>query len=237
MTSKRFAVIMSAVLFSFLFCISLPAQGIEFGEAVSITAEVYGVEKIDRTLWLIGPKGNILELDVSEDAKNFNQLEIGDLVNITYYESIAIYLGYPGELPREETGEMIVPAPEDETPGGAAVEITDISVSIVSIDKENRFVTLKGPLGNSITTYVDESVRSFDKLKVGDVEILEIKSIKDLDENRIAIELLWKVSGSVTHFGHTHYRQNKNYAVITIIPIDEIWKVETIDIIDEARLL
>ncbi len=73
--------------------------------------------------------------------------------------------------------------------------------------------------------------------RVDDVEILEIKSIKDLDENRIAIELLWKVSGSVTHFGHTHYRQNKNYAVMTIIPIGEIWKVEDIDIIDETRLL
>ncbi len=73
--------------------------------------------------------------------------------------------------------------------------------------------------------------------RVDDVEILEIKSIKDLDENRIAIELLWKVSGSVTHFGHTHYRQNKNYAVMTIIPIGEIWKVENIDIIDETRLL
>jgi len=73
--------------------------------------------------------------------------------------------------------------------------------------------------------------------KVDDVEILAIKSIKDLDENRIAIELIWKVSGSVTHFGHTHYRQNKNYAVMTIIPVNEIWKVENIDIIDEARLL
>ena len=73
--------------------------------------------------------------------------------------------------------------------------------------------------------------------KVDDVEILEIKSVKDLEDNRIAIELIWKVSGSVTHFGHTHYRQNKNYAVITIIPVDAIWKVEAIDIIDEARLL
>ena len=73
--------------------------------------------------------------------------------------------------------------------------------------------------------------------KVDDVEILEIKSVKDLEDNRIAIELIWKVSGSVTHFGHTHYRQNKNYAVMTILPINEIWKVEAIDIIDEARIL
>jgi hypothetical protein len=169
MNTKKNAVIKIAVLLSFLFCISLSAQGIELSEAVSITAEVYGVEKIDRTLWLIGPNKNVVEIEVSEDAKNFDQLEIGDIVHITYYESVALYLGTSGEKPDEQTESMVVRAPEGETPGGTAVEITDISASVISIDKENRFVTLKGPLGNSITTYVDESVRSFDKLKVGDV--------------------------------------------------------------------
>ena len=73
--------------------------------------------------------------------------------------------------------------------------------------------------------------------KVDDVEIFEIKSIEGLENNKLAIELIWKVSGSVTHFGHTHYRQNKNYAKMVIIPVNGIWKVETIDIIDETRLL
>ena len=162
-------VIKIAVLLSFLFCITLSAQGIVIGDAVTITAEVYGVEKIDRTLWLIGPEKNIVEIDVSEDAKNFNQLQIGDIVNITYYESVSIFLGSPGELPQEETGSMIFRAPEGETPGGVAVEVSDVSAVVVSIDKENRFITLKGPLGNSFTTYVDESARNFDKLNVGDV--------------------------------------------------------------------
>ncbi|MCK5705925.1 MAG: hypothetical protein KAI29_32470 [Cyclobacteriaceae bacterium] len=169
MKIKKNAVIKIAMLLSFLFCMSLFAQGIELSEAVSITAEVYGVEKIDRTLWLIGPNKNVVEIDVSEEAKNFDQLQIGDIVHITYYESVALFLGTPGEQPDEQTESMIVRAPEGETPGGSAVEITEISASVISIDKENRFVTLKGPLGNSITTYVDESVRSFDKLKVGDV--------------------------------------------------------------------
>ena len=169
MKTKKNAVIKIAVLLTFLFCVSLSAQGIEFGEAITITAEVYGVEKIDRTLWLIGPEGNIVEIDVSADAKNFNQLNIGDIVIITYYESLALYLGTPGEQPEEQTESMIVRAPEGETPGGAAVEVVDISATIVSIDKENRLLTLKGPLGNSLTTYVDESVSSFDNLEVGDV--------------------------------------------------------------------
>jgi len=147
----------------------LSAQGIESSNLVTITAEVYGIEKIDRTLWLIGPEKNVVEIDVSEDAKNFNQINIGDIVNISYYESLALYLGSPGELPDEKTGSLTVRAPEGETPGGFSVEISDISASVVSIDKENRYVTLKGPLGNSITTYVDESVKSFNKLKVGDI--------------------------------------------------------------------
>ena len=130
---------------------------------------MYGVEKIDRTLWLIFPDGNIVEIDVSEEAKNFNQIEIGDIVDITYYESVAINLGSPGELPKEETGSMILRAPEGDAPAGIAVEVTDISASVVSIDKENRYLTLKGPLGNYLTTYVDESASHFDELNVGDV--------------------------------------------------------------------
>jgi len=169
MGKKKNTVIKIAVLLSFLFSITLYAQGIIIGDAVTITAEVYGVEKIDRTLWLIGPDKNVVEIDVSEDAKNFNQLQIGDIVNITYYESVSIFLGSPGELPKEETGSMIFRAAEGETPGGVAVEVSDVSAVVVSIDKENRFITLKGPLGNSFTTYVDESAIHFDKLNIGDV--------------------------------------------------------------------
>jgi hypothetical protein len=169
MKSIKFAFIAIAMFLSLIFNMSLLAQGIELSEAVTIEAEVYGIEKIDRTLWLIGPEGNIVEIDVSEDAKNFNQLNIGDIVIITYYESLALYLGIPGEKPEEQTESMIVRAPEGDTPGGAAVEVVDISATIVSIDKENRLLTLKGPLGNSLTTYVDESVSSFDNLEVGDV--------------------------------------------------------------------
>jgi len=166
---KRATFIKAIIFFSFLFCVSLSAQGIESSELVTITAEVYGIEKINRTIWLIGPEKNVVEIDVSEDAKNFNQINIGDIVNISYYESLALYLGNPGELPDEKTGSMTVRAPEGETPGGVAVEISDISASVVSIDRENRYVTLKGPLGNNITTYVDESVEAFDKLNIGDV--------------------------------------------------------------------
>ena len=165
----KFTFVAITVFFSLIFSISLSAQGVELGTAVTVKAEVYGIEKIDRTLWLIGPNKNILEIEVSKDAKNFNQLKIGDIVNITYYESIALYLGTTDEQPDLKTDSMIVRAAEGDTPAGVAVEVADISATVLSIDRENRLITLKGPSGNSFTTYVDESVKYFDKLKVNDV--------------------------------------------------------------------
>ena len=43
-----------------------------------------------------------------------------------------------------------------------------ITATIEAIDKTNRIVTLKGPRGNLVDTYVDETFKRFDQLKVGD---------------------------------------------------------------------
>ena len=43
-----------------------------------------------------------------------------------------------------------------------------ITATIEAIDQTNRIVTLKGPKGNLVDTYVDESYKRFNQLKVGD---------------------------------------------------------------------
>jgi len=48
-----------------------------------------------------------------------------------------------------------------------AVLVT-ISASVENIDYTNREVTLKGPLGNEVTFTVDQRVKRFDEIKVGD---------------------------------------------------------------------
>lgn len=44
-----------------------------------------------------------------------------------------------------------------------------MKASVEAIDKTLRSVTLKGPRGNLVTVYADESFKRFDQLKVGDV--------------------------------------------------------------------
>ena len=43
--------------------------------------------------------------------------------------------------------------------------------------------------------------------------------------------------GSVSHFGHTHYRQNRYHALITFVIDGNAWKIKKIELIDEKRVL
>jgi Cu/Ag efflux protein CusF len=50
----------------------------------------------------------------------------------------------------------------------AETESVTVKATIEAIDKNTRMVTLKGPKGNSVAVYADESVKRFNDLKVGD---------------------------------------------------------------------
>ena len=47
----------------------------------------------------------------------------------------------------------------------------------------------------------------------------------------------WTVSGSVNHFGHVHYRQNRYNAELNLLAVDGTWKIRRIELLDERRLL
>lgn len=147
---------------------NVTAQGVELGDAVVITAEVVAIDKVDRTLALLGPDGNVVAIEVGEEARNFDQIEVGDQVKVEYYESVAIYLGNPGTQPKADAGLVVARSAKGEKPAGYAVGAVDVAATVQAIDRTKRTVTLKGPEGNVITTKVDQSVKAFDTLKVGD---------------------------------------------------------------------
>ena len=65
-------------------------------------------------------------------------------------------------------------------------------------------------------------------------ELNELKRVKDL--GYVAVTR-WTVRGSVNHFGHTHYRQNRYHALVTFTIDQNSWKIKDIELIDERRLL
>jgi hypothetical protein len=143
-------------------------ENVEIGDAVVITAEVVAIDKADRTLTLMGPEGNIVDLEVGKEARNFKQIKVGDMLKAEYYESIAIYIGKPGTQPDVEAGTLVGRSAKGEKPGAVVVEVVDVSATVKSIHKLTRTLKLKLPGGQVVKTKVDKSVKEFDSLKKGD---------------------------------------------------------------------
>jgi hypothetical protein len=75
------------------------------------------------------------------------------------------------------------------------------------------------------------------RARVDEVEVLEVQSVRRAGEGGFRVEAVWTVSGSVNHFGHVHYRQNRYVAALHIRADSGVWKISEVEILDERRVL
>jgi hypothetical protein len=143
-------------------------KGIDMGEAEIIMSEVLAIDKEDRILTIRGLDKNPLEVQVTENANNFEKIRVGDQIRAEIYNPVVIYLGELGAKPEEGIGMVVEWSAKGEAPGGRAVGTLDARASVEGIDKKNRTVTLELPGRSVVTARVDKSVKTFDTLKVGD---------------------------------------------------------------------
>ena len=75
------------------------------------------------------------------------------------------------------------------------------------------------------------------RANVDEVDILAINAVTSSADGGFVADAIWTVSGSVSHFGHRHYRRNKNHALVTFVMDAGSWKIKNFELIDERRLL
>ena len=134
----------------------------------SITATVEAIDYDKRTVDLKGPKGNVVTLKVGPEAKNFNQVKTGDRVTARYFESTAIQVRKPSEPPFAEQQTSVQVAPKGASPGGVAVQTSEMTAVVEAINYKTRTVTLREPQQKSVTVKVDDSVKRLNEVKKGD---------------------------------------------------------------------
>jgi Cu/Ag efflux protein CusF len=141
-------------------------------KVVSATATVEAIDLQKRVVTLKGPKGNVFDVTVGEEARNLPQVKVGDQVVVKYYESIALRLVKPGEgVAGVQETEAMARAKKGEKPGGVAGRQVTLAATITAIDKKKQMVSLKGPEGKTVTVKA-ENPENLKKVKVGDeVEI------------------------------------------------------------------
>jgi hypothetical protein len=150
-------------------------------EAVSGTATVQAVDAEKRTVTLKSADGTTKTYKLGPEARNFDQIKVGDIVRATLAESVAIYVRKSDEQPSAEEIRTVEVAPKGAKPGVIITDTVEITAKVEAIDYGKRTVTLRGPQGNVMTLPVDASVAKFDNVKIGDELVIRVTDALAID--------------------------------------------------------
>jgi hypothetical protein len=122
-----------------------------------LTATVEAVDPATRTVTLKGPKGELHSVVAGEHVRNFDQIKVGDKVNIQYLESLAIELKKDGKavVGRTETSDLQRAAP-GEKPGGVATTEVTIVADVVAVNAKKKTVSVKNEKGEVVDLHVED---------------------------------------------------------------------------------
>lgn len=131
----------------------------ERSETVERTLTVREIDTENRSFAVTGD-GQRFNLTVSEAVVNFDQIEVGDKLNVTYVESVAVGMALPGDAGETIALEGGISAPKGAKPGVAGAEILSTVVEFVSYDPESKVAVVRQKDGD-IYVKVRRELRSF----------------------------------------------------------------------------
>ena len=145
---------------------------------VTATARVKAIDQQTRRVTLERADGSELMFYADDTVRNLPQVQVGDEVTVSFYESLAYQVKKPGTAtPGATVAEEATRAKPGEKPAGAGARVTTMVATIVGIDKAAGTVTLQGPTGKA-TTIKARDPRNLDRVVVGDlVEITYTEAV------------------------------------------------------------
>src|SRR5215472_16464872 len=137
---------------------------------VTITASIEAINPETREVTLKGPLGNKVTFTVDKRVKRLNEMKVGDHVQADYYISIAAELRPP--TPEEEKNPIVMldaagKAPPGTSPAAGGLRRFKVLTTIEGLDRPTQTITVKGPMGNYLTTRVADP-SNLTKMHIGD---------------------------------------------------------------------
>ena len=126
------------------------------GETIRLVGEITGIDKEKRRVTVKGPRTGENTYYVDPSVANFENMKVGDRVNLEFRTSFALALRKGGTCIRERVEKEASAAqiPGDQRPGISDLRRTTIVSNVDAVDRKNRTVTLTGPEGNSVQVRV-----------------------------------------------------------------------------------
>ncbi|MEM5274623.1 copper-binding protein [Cupriavidus taiwanensis] len=132
-----------------------PGQATATGTA-KVTAKIVSIDPATRSVSLKASNGKTIALVIGEEARNFEQLKVGDAVTVEYKEALTLSLkkgSGPLSIQEREISDRSAPGAK---PGGTVGREVKAVADVVAVNTKANTVTLKGPKGNTMDLVVDD---------------------------------------------------------------------------------
>ena len=115
-------------------------------QTVEANATITAIDKATRGITLKSPQGDVVQVTAGPEVKNFDQLQVGDVVKIGYLEALVLELRKGGGLKVEKADTAGAAAAQPGAKPAAAVGRQVIVVGdVIKLDAATQTVTVKGP--------------------------------------------------------------------------------------------
>jgi hypothetical protein len=134
---------------------------------VKASALVTAVDPATRTLSLKLADGTVYDMAASDEVKNFDQIKVGDHVNVSYTRALTLELRKPGSTKQNSDTTGMERSKPGEKPGGAVGRHVTVIADVIDVDPKHKTITVKGPKGNVVVLDV-QNPEQFKVVKKGD---------------------------------------------------------------------
>lgn len=131
------------------------AEGVPGGVYVrttEATAKVIFVDKAERKVTLLDSDGKKTTLAAGPEIRNFDQMKVGDQLNVTVAEELVIRMAGPGPAgSRDGAAALVALAPLGSKPAILVADAVQGTATVTAIDHAQHKATLRFPDGSSET--------------------------------------------------------------------------------------
>jgi hypothetical protein len=172
--------------------VAASAQSQATRDQITLRGKVEAVDTTARTVTIRGDQGNVVTLDVPKSVQRLDQVQVGDVVSVSYYDRVSIRPKPPGEAAVDRTEPPITTSTPGALPGATVATQRVTTVTLTGWDPGTRVVTFTGPSGASYSRRLldttDASVLA--GLKVGDrVDVTRTEAARLAVESRTAAQV------------------------------------------------
>lgn len=131
------------------------------------TAKIMAIDAPTRKVTLKTTAGKTVDMTVGDEARNFDQLKVGDMVTVEYTEALTVSLKKGSGAATLQERQIEERAQPGAKPGGRVGREVTVVAQVVSVNKDAQIVTVKGPKGRVIDLMVEDPAQMKD-VKKGD---------------------------------------------------------------------